>query len=320
MPWKLLLKMGKIKPSPEAIDRFMSMGDKTKEIIKQKLLDIVVGDLYWSVITPSQALLMLYGIPPPNVYETVKEMKRIFVDKEKILEKKYVDILENIAITYYKGFEHGKVKEVTGTEIDKLMKDADEYMKRLKELHLEIDKRAQERTLKDTYENTFKLLKHLFGNKSEGELVKLFEKEIVNKGKSEPKDLHVLNEIIDAKKKYQSKKKPTKYEIEDVRKNATHLTNHLIEYGQRCELSDLRKMQIRVNYGADKHFELFLTNPLFILVDNQIKRLNDSGKIELSSQEEFESILMTQKGKPNKLTIEALNALKKEFGNFDLNF
>jgi hypothetical protein len=61
LPWKLLLKMGKIKPSPESIDMFMSMGDKTSEIVKRRLLDIVIGDLYWGVITPSQALLMLYS-------------------------------------------------------------------------------------------------------------------------------------------------------------------------------------------------------------------------------------------------------------------
>jgi hypothetical protein len=30
---------------------------------------------------------MLYGLPPTNVKETVKEMKRIFVDQEKMLEK-----------------------------------------------------------------------------------------------------------------------------------------------------------------------------------------------------------------------------------------
>jgi len=123
LPWKLLLKMGKIKPSPEAIDRFLNMGDKTKEIVKNRLLDIVLGDIYWNVLTPTQALLMLYGIPPTNTYETVKEFKRIFVDAEKIIEKKYLDILENIAITYYKGYEHGKIKEVSGAEIDRLMKD-----------------------------------------------------------------------------------------------------------------------------------------------------------------------------------------------------
>lgn len=319
LPWKLLLKMGKIKPSPEAIDRFMSMGDKTKDIIKQKLLDIVVGDLYWSVITPSQAVLMLYGIPPLNPAGTVKEMQRVFVDSEKMLEQKYVDILENIVINYYKGFEHGKVKEVSGTEVDKLVKDVDDYMARLKELHIEIEKRSQERTLEETYDNVFKILKHLFGNKSEAVLVKEFEKELVAKAKIEPKMLHVLNEILEAKKKYQSKKKPTKYEIEDVRKNATHLINHLIDYGQRCEIVDLKKMQLRITYG-DKHLELFLTNPIFLIVDNQIKKMNENGKIEQSSQEEFEGILGTQKGKPVKLSDKILSALKKEYGEFEIGF
>ena len=35
MPWKALLKMGKLKPSPEAIDMFMSMGDNTVKRAKR---------------------------------------------------------------------------------------------------------------------------------------------------------------------------------------------------------------------------------------------------------------------------------------------
>ena len=88
MPWKALLKMGKLKPSPEAIDMFMSMGDKTVKRAKLALLDILVHDVYWGVITPSQALLMLYGLPPPTPKQTVKEMEKIFLEKEKMLEKK----------------------------------------------------------------------------------------------------------------------------------------------------------------------------------------------------------------------------------------
>ena len=252
LPWKLLLKMGKIKPSPEAIDRFMSMGDKTQEMVKQRLLDIVLGDIYWSVITPSQALLMMYGVPPPNVPGTVKEMQRIFVDNEKILEQKYVDILEKIVIKYYKGYEHGKIKEVSGKEVDELMKDSDDYNKRLKELANEIEKRSQEQTIKGTYENVFRVLKNLFGNKSEAELVKLFEKEIVKKGRTDPKNLLVLTEILEVKKKYSGKKKPTKYELEDIRKNATYLINSLIEYGQRCDLNEISKMQVKISYKTDK--------------------------------------------------------------------
>src|SRR3989344_984775 len=146
MPWKALLKMGKLKPSPEAIDMFMSMGDNTVKRAKRALLDILLGDIYWSVITPSQALLMLYGLPPPTTKETFKEMKRIFVDKEKILEPKYIKILEEITIKYYKGYEHEKIKEVSGKEIDKLLKDTEDYLKRLKELQAQIEKQVQQKT------------------------------------------------------------------------------------------------------------------------------------------------------------------------------
>ena len=318
LPWKLLLKMGKIKPSPEAIDRFMAMGDKTKEIVKQRLMDIVLNDLYWSIITPTQALLMLYGIPPPNTYETVKEVKRILVDKEKMMEKKYFDILENIVINYYKGYEHGKVKEISGAEVDKLMKDAEEYTKKLKEMAVEIEKRSQERTITGTYENVFKLLKQLFGNLSEGELVRKFEKEMVRKGKTDPKNLHILNELIDAKRKYKSKKKPSKYEIEDIRKNTRVLINHLIEYGQRCEIHELKSMQIKVNLRDNKHLDLFLTNPYFILFENRLSKIDEKGKLVSAEQAEFESILGMQKGKPQKITEKLLIALKKEFGDFEI--
>src|SRR3989338_7038791 len=189
LPWKLLLKMGKIRPSPESIDMFMSMGDKTQDIAKRKLLDIVVGDIYWGVITPSQALLMLYGLPPTNVYETVNEMKRIFVDKEKLLEKKYTDILDEIAIKYYKGYEHEKVKTVSGREVDDLLKKSENYLKRLKELRNEIEKKIQKKTFEETYSNILDIMKSLFGDKNEALLKQAYESEIVNKGQGNPRFL-----------------------------------------------------------------------------------------------------------------------------------
>ena len=41
MPWKLLLQMGRIKPSPEAIDMSMDIGEKLIQRAKQKLLSIL---------------------------------------------------------------------------------------------------------------------------------------------------------------------------------------------------------------------------------------------------------------------------------------
>ena len=44
MPWKQLLKMGKIKPSPEAIDMYMSSGEQMLDRVKFKLRDIGTED------------------------------------------------------------------------------------------------------------------------------------------------------------------------------------------------------------------------------------------------------------------------------------
>ncbi|HUS50704.1 MAG TPA: nucleotidyltransferase domain-containing protein [Candidatus Paceibacterota bacterium] len=235
MPWKALLKMGKLKPSPEAIDMFMSLGDKTIKRAKMAMLDIVVQDIFWGVITPSQALLMLYGLPPPNVYETVKEMKRIFVDKEKLLEKKYLDILEEIAIKYYKGYEHEKIKEVSGKEIDKLLKDMELYLKRLKELREQIEKRTGEKTIEQIHQDTFKLLKTIFGNKSQEKIIEEFDKKIIKKGKLPPQSLRTLKNLVSARADFK-KGKLNLHKVDEARKNTAILINDLIEYNQRCEL------------------------------------------------------------------------------------
>ena len=236
LPWKALLKMGKLKPSPEAIDMFMSMGDKTVKRVKRTLLDLVIGDIFWGVLTPSQALLMLYGLPPPNVKETVKEMKRVFVDKEKMLEKRYINILEKIAIKYYKGYEHEKIKEVSGKEVDELLKESEDYLKRLKELREQIEKRTSEKTIEQIYKDVFELLETIFGKKPQEKLVGDFENNFVKKGIFSPHHLRILTNIVSARKEFK-KGKLNVHKVDDARKEASILINDIIEYNQRCELN-----------------------------------------------------------------------------------
>ena len=234
MPWKALLRMGKLKPSPEAIDMFMSMGDKTVKRAKLALVDILVQDIYWSVLTPSQALIMLYGLPPPTPKQTVPEMKRIFVEKEKMLEVKYIKMLEKI-VQAYKDYEHETLKEIKGAEIDKFIKDTEDYLKRLEELRKQIEKRAQEKTVEQIYNDVFELLKTLVGKKSQEQMIKDFENIFVQKGQFPPQDLRILENIVHVRKDFKKGKAST-HRVEDARKNATILINDLIDYNQRCEL------------------------------------------------------------------------------------
>ena len=152
MPWKQLLKMGKIKPSAEAIDLFMGSGEQVLRRVKLKLNEIGMEDTYYAILTPSQAALMHYGIPPPAPKETAEIMREVFVSKEKMLEEKFVKILErNIQIR--KAIEHGEKKELTGKEIDDLTDDADKYLKRIKRLFTQIERIREEKDVVNIYDS-----------------------------------------------------------------------------------------------------------------------------------------------------------------------
>jgi len=320
MPWKALLKMGKLKPSPESIDMFMSMGDNTVKRVKRTLLDLVIGDIYWSVITPSQALLMLYGLPPPTPKQVTGDMKEVFMVKEKMLEKKYIDILEEIVVKYYKGYEHEKIKEISGTEVDKLLKNTEDYLKRLKELREEIEKRAQEKTIEQIYSDVFKLLESILGKKSQQAIISEFDDKMVKKGKFTEQHLRILKNIISAKTEFK-KGKLNAHKVDDARKEASILINDLIEYSQRCELLPLEKGRMRLKYkekGKEQIAELLNCNgQAFLFEGNIIKKITD--KIYDSNMKEVNDAVANQKAKKDvEINPKVFEILKKELGNFEI--
>ena len=321
LPWKLLLRMGKIKPSPESIDMFMSTGDKTNDMVKRRLMDIVMGDIYWGVITPSQGILMMYGVPPTTPRETVAEMKRVFVDKEKMLEKKYWDILEEIVIKYYKAYEHGKVKEVSGKEVDKLMKNSEDYLKRLKQLREELEKRMSQKLFKEIYKNIFDILENMFGKKVESSLIKDYEKEVVKAGKGDPRYLKTLHRLISMKKEFTGKKVPSKYDFENLRKDSVYLIQEMTEYAQRRDLGLLQKTKVVVTFdkkGKDHHADLFLCKPAFLVEGNKISKI-EGGKMMDSDVNELNNTLANYKGGRVVIDDKVMKALKKEFGAFSIS-
>jgi len=319
MPWKLLLKMGKIKPSPESIDMFMNMSDKVVKQVEKNLMDSMILDMYWGVITPSQALLMLYGLPPPAPKEIQKgEFRKVFVEKEKLLEKKYADILERI-VKVYKDYEHGKIKTIKGEDVDKYLADFKAYIKRLKELREQIEKRVQEKTVEELYENIFNMLKGLFGKKSESGLISDFETNFVKKGNLPPNYLKFLKDVVKAKKEFK-KGKITKNEVENIRKNATSLINDLIDYGQRCELVSLQKGKFRLK-TKDKVYELVLTDEFSFLIDKgEISKIDVKKKKLVNSDvnELTKALEVQRKKKEVKIDEQIFEILRKKIGSFEI--
>jgi hypothetical protein len=96
------------------------------------------------------------------------------------------------------------------------------------------------------------------------------------------------------------------------------LINNLIEYGQRCELTDLQRSKVILVYDNNKKADLFLTNPSFLIREGKIQKITT--KIQNSSHEEFQNIIQQQKGKAGKLTQKIIDILKKELGEFEILF
>jgi len=238
MPWKALLKMGKLKPSPESIDMFMKSADKTVEMVERRMIDAMI-DIYYSVLNPSQALIMLAGNAPPTHKETITKMEEIFVKKEKLLKKSEMAILEK-AVKAFKEYEHDLKYKISGKEIDEMLKETETYLKRLRGLREQIEKREDEKTIEGIYENVFKLLEPLVGKKSQEKTIEEFEKMFVKKGLFSPLCSRILNNIVAARKEFK-KGKLNSRKVDEARRDASILINEIIEYNQRCELNSKKK-------------------------------------------------------------------------------
>lgn len=328
MPWKQLLRMGKIKPSAEAIDMFMSTGEQMIKRVQFKINEIGMEDIYYAILTPSQAALMMFGVPPPTPKETPQMMKEIFVDKEKLLEEKYIKVLEeNIRVR--KEIEHGTKKELSGKELDELMQNAQDYLKRIKELFAQIEKIKTEEEIIHIYDTIVTIIRDVL--KLEGiervkdnEIVKLFEEEMVHKNKIPATFLRTLNSLMKAKKDYDSKKL-TKPEVEKVRKESGQFIKFLIEHIQRKRGRELERTKIRVKHGEKYGEAILLDKMAFIIHDidaeekdiskAEIKPDGSLGTTEKSSLEELEKALI-QIEIPQKVFIKEpiFEDLKNVFG------
>ena len=317
LPWKALLKMGRLKPSPEAIDMFMKTAEKTGEFVERRLMDAMI-DLYYKVLNPSQALIMLYGSPPPTHKETPKLMKDIFVIKEKLLKISEIAVLEKL-VNLFREYEHNPKMKIAGSEIDALTKSSDVYIKRLEELRKDIEKRSQEKIIEQIYKDVFDLLEAIIGKKSQIASVAEFDK-LVKKGKFTQQHSKILKDIIKAKIEFK-KERMNIHKVDELRKNAAILINELLDYSQRCDLISLEKGRMRLRYkknGKDILAELLHCNGAsFLFAEGEIKKITE--KIENSNSKEVSNAIEQQKAKKDvEISPKIFDLLKKELGEFEI--
>ncbi len=124
-PIQVLLAQGRIRPSIESIWTYFSRAPATISNSKWHIMQAVV-DLYWAVIDSSHAALMSLGQIPPTP-EHVADMIEEKMIKSGLLEKRYAETMRNF-YKISKMIIHREVKEITGQEYEKYLKEAQAYV------------------------------------------------------------------------------------------------------------------------------------------------------------------------------------------------
>jgi len=200
LPIKRLLQMGEIKPSKEAVEKYIERGPKRIKRVENAKIYMVVEDCYYAMLESAQAVLMFLGENPPRPSDAAEALRRSLVSM-KIMEPKYADWLDEI-VRVRKDVEHRKKQAMPGEELDKWIKITKQFVKRMQQLIVKIEIMKRENIIEKSYsimrETTITLLKAI--NKApphaeNKDLEELFENELVKTGMIHESYMDVYREL-----------------------------------------------------------------------------------------------------------------------------
>ena len=319
-PWKLLLKQGKITPTPEAVDTYMKSGKQVIERTKFTLKNIAVEDFFWATLTPSQGALMLMGIPPGDPKETPKQMREHLV-KSGLLEEKWVKILEDI-LQLRKDIEHGKIKDVSAKQVEEYLDNTEKYLARLDKLMTQIESQEVKKEIKQLYEKTMDdvlaALKMLDVKATPEDALKQFEKNVSARKLAPTRYAEILHGIFELKKNETGSRSEIASMVFEQDRLAKDTFEHIrIEKGNKVE-----KYKISAHYGQDKKADIWLlTDAAFIVsdtsrADTPIRKfvIDKDGALaseKASNLKELNETVEKFAGTPTTLTKATIETLKK---------
>lgn len=197
LPIKRLLQMGEIKPSKEAVEKFIERGPQRIRRVENAKMYMIVEDCYYAMLESSQAVLMFLGKIPPRPTDAAAELRKNVV-KMKFVEEKYVKYLEDV-IELRKGVEHKKIKSISGVVLDKWIANTKVFVKKMQGIIVKIEILKRENMIEKSHsimnETTMTLLKALKKKPKGKSVTRAFETHLVKPGLISDKYLEIFNEL-----------------------------------------------------------------------------------------------------------------------------
>lgn len=155
LPMQMLLKMGNIRPSKEAVDKHIKVANQLIKLTKETMLSKLVYNLEQAAVSSTQAILMEIGIRPPPPRETADLAEQHLMKERKIITKSDVETIR-LAVKIYKDVEHKRRKDITAHEFEDLMKKVEAYVEKIDAALKKIREEKGERWLYELYEDADK--------------------------------------------------------------------------------------------------------------------------------------------------------------------
>ncbi len=246
LPIKRLLQMGEIRPSKEAVEKYIDRGPKRIKRVENAKVYMVVEDLYYAMLESAQAVLMFLGKNPPRPPDAAETLRKTLV-KMNLLDEEYVKSLEDI-IQVRKEVEHKRMKNMSGAEVDKWIKESKAFVKKMQSLIVKIEVLKRENMIEKSYtimsETAATVLKAMGKPVQGGQLKHAFEKELVKAGLISEKYLEVFQEL-EKMREVVKKGKTLDLQKQQILANREYVRKFIREAGK------LLKKKIQVDEGEE---------------------------------------------------------------------
>jgi len=198
LPIKRLLQMGEIKPSKEAVEKYIERGPKRITRVENAKMYMVVEDLYYAMLESAQAVLMFLGKSPPRPSDAPEALRKTLV-KMKFMADEDVKDLEDI-IEVRKKVEHKQINAISGAELDEWIRKSNSFVKKMQELIVKVEVLKRESMIEKSYiimaETAMTLLKALDKPVEKGQQIsEHFKKHLVETGLVDRRYLEIFSDL-----------------------------------------------------------------------------------------------------------------------------
>ncbi len=203
LPIKRLLQMGEIKPSKEAVEKYIDRAPKRIKRVESAKMYMVAEDCYYAMLESLQAVLMFLGKNPPRPSDAPDAMRKTLIDM-KLVKPEYAEWMEGM-VKRRKEIEHKNLKSITGQELDDWIDKSKKFVKEMQKTLVRVEVLKRENLIEKSYaimaETIMTILKSMDKTpEREEKLSEYFETYVVKPGLVADTYLEVFNELSKMKK------------------------------------------------------------------------------------------------------------------------